>query len=294
MGTVVGTIEDIKVPAGFRVVSAPTSVAPGASVTFQIQLETEVPGSKAGFVELTTNAEGAEKNYLFEIAGQVFGGNSTTTYVSDIITPADATNGFGPIELDRSNGGFGANDGGFITLQGDRYTKGIGAHAADNGQTMAEIVVPLNGQYDWFLSDVGIDDEVGSNGSVTFLVQVDSGPIYEVGPLFGDSPTESFEVPVTGGNVLRLMLDSANGGGNSISSDHADWADARLITVDELNADFDNNGVVSGTDFLAWQRGLGSGRLCHRGCQWRFSSRLCGFRNLVRPIRPNYRTSGSR
>ena len=265
VGTAIGTVADIQVPTGFKIVSAPSYVEPGASMTLQIQLETEVPGNKSGFVELTTNAEGSEKNYLFKVTGQVLGGNATTTYVSDIITPADATNGFGPIELDRSNGGFGSNDGGTITLQGQRYSKGIGAHAADNGQTRAEIVVPLNGQYDWFLSDVGIDDEVGSNGSVTFLVQVDNGPIYEIGPLFGDSPTESFEVPVTGGNVLRLILDPANGSANAISSDHADWADARLITVDELNADFDNSGLVSGSDFFAWQRGLGSGSTQQQG-----------------------------
>ena len=264
-GAVRGTVADIKLPKGFQLVSAPTFVDPGQSISIEIQLETIVPGEKAGFVELTTNGLGTEKKYSFEIQGEVVGGNPTTTFVSDIITPANATNGFGPIELDRSNGGSGAFDGGFITLQGQRYTKGIGAHAAGNGATQAEIVVALNSQYDWFLSDVGIDDEVGSSGSVTFQVVTNTGLVYEVGPLFGDSPTESFEVPVTGVDTLFLRLDPANGGGGANSSDHADWANARLITVTDPNADFDGDGLVTGTDFLAWQAGFGTGSTLAEG-----------------------------
>ena len=46
-------------------------------------------------------------------------------YVSDL-TPTQATNGWGPVELDTSNGEQPAGDGNPITLNGVVYTKGLG------------------------------------------------------------------------------------------------------------------------------------------------------------------------
>ena len=42
------------------------------------------------------------------------------------------TNGWGPVEKDRSNGEAGASDGEPITLNGVTYAKGLGAHAASD------------------------------------------------------------------------------------------------------------------------------------------------------------------
>src|SRR5262249_11845021 len=84
---------------------------------------------------------------------------SGAAYVSDVPWTS-ATNGWGPPERDRSNGETGSNDGHTITIGGVTYAKGVGAHAP------SEIDVYVGGQCSSFTSDVGVDDEVGSNGSV--------------------------------------------------------------------------------------------------------------------------------
>src|SRR5262249_29177007 len=50
----------------------------------------------------------------------------STAYLS-ALTPTSATNGWGSIEMDRSNGELGAADGHTITLNGVSYAHGIGA-----------------------------------------------------------------------------------------------------------------------------------------------------------------------
>ena len=66
------------------------------------------------------------------------------------------TNGWGPVEKDRSNGEAGASDGGTITLNGVTYAKGLGAHAA------SDIRYALNGACSVFTAAVGVDDEMGA------------------------------------------------------------------------------------------------------------------------------------
>jgi hypothetical protein len=86
---------------------------------------------------------------------------SGSTYVSDL-TWTSATNGWGPVEKDRSNGGLAAGDGRTITLNGTPYAKGLGAHAA------SDVRYSLGAGCTRFRADVGVDDEVGMNGSVIF------------------------------------------------------------------------------------------------------------------------------
>ena len=76
------------------------------------------------------------------------GGGGGNTYVSDL-TPTSSTNGWGPVEKDKSNGETGAGDGGPITLNGTVFAKGLGTHA---------------------LSDVRytVPTEAGSSGSPVF------------------------------------------------------------------------------------------------------------------------------
>ena len=50
-------------------------------------------------------------------------------YVSDL-SPTYATNGYGPIGLDKSNGEVDANDGVQMRINGVKYKKGVGVHAA--------------------------------------------------------------------------------------------------------------------------------------------------------------------
>lgn len=143
----------------------------------------------------------------------------TTVYLSDLVWTS-ATNGYGPVERDKSNGESVGGDGRTITLNGLPYAKGLGVHA------YSEIRYALNGQYATFASDIGIDDEVGSNGSVTFEVWTDGVKLFDSGIMTGASATKNVTVNVSGKQELRLIVrDGANGNAN----DHADWANARLL-----------------------------------------------------------------
>jgi aryl-phospho-beta-D-glucosidase BglC (GH1 family) len=145
----------------------------------------------------------------------------TTTYLSDLPFQA-VQNGWGSVERDRSNGELGSNDGRTITLNGKTYTKGLGVHANST------ITYALDGKYSQFISDIGIDDEVGSYGSVAFQVWADGAKPYDSGTMYGNTETKQVKVDVTGKKELKLVVTSADG---SIVADHADWADAKLMSL---------------------------------------------------------------
>ena len=140
-------------------------------------------------------------------------------FLSDL-NPTFASNAHGPYERDRSNGEQGANDGGPIRLNGVTYPKGLGVHAH------AELRYNLGGNYARFISDIGIDDEVGASGSVVFEVWADGTRIFNSPTMTGASQTQRVDVSVAGKNEIRLIVTDA---GNGNGYDHADWADAKLL-----------------------------------------------------------------
>ncbi|MFM8304696.1 MAG: NPCBM/NEW2 domain-containing protein [Actinomycetota bacterium] len=146
------------------------------------------------------------------------GATATTTFVSDL-NPTRATNGYGPVERDTSNGGQAAGDGRTITLDGVRYAKGLGVHAASS------VVYSVPAGANRFVADVGVDDECASRGSVVFMVLVDGVTKYTSPRLVASSATATVKVPVTGGQRITLEVTDA-GDGNGC--DHADWAGARF------------------------------------------------------------------
>jgi glucose/arabinose dehydrogenase len=143
-------------------------------------------------------------------------------YLSNLPFVGTPTNGWGPVERDRSNGETGAADGRSLSLRGQTYAKGLGAHA--NGS----ITFDLGDAYDRFLSDIGIDDETNGNGSAVFQVYADNVLIYQSSTLTGTSPITSIDVSVAGVQQLRLVVNDA---GNGNGSDHTDWANARLTAI---------------------------------------------------------------
>mgnify|MGYP001792332185 FL=1 len=129
-----------------------------------------------------------------------------------------AANGWGPVEQDRSNGEQAAGDGLPLTLAGVVYPKGLGTHAAsDIRYTMSGCTT--------FAAKVGVDDEVGNQGTVVFQVFADGTKLYDSGVLGGASPTATVSVDVTGKTALQLVVTD---GGDNVNFDHADWADAKL------------------------------------------------------------------
>ncbi len=167
-----------------------------------------------------SNATGSSNNKIdFVQITQVDPGTPTPVFMSDL-PMVSSTNGWGPVEKNTSVGEQAAGDGHTITLNGVSYAKGLGAHAESH------VVYNLAGKYATFLSDVGVDDEVGTNGSVVFQVVADGTKIYDSGTMTGSTATKSLNLNVAGVQQLELVV---TGAGDGIGCDHADWADARLI-----------------------------------------------------------------
>ncbi len=131
-----------------------------------------------------------------------------------------ATNGFGPVEVDRSNGGEGAGDGGPLTLNGTTYADGLGTHAP------SRVVYDLELGCTSLTADLGIDDEAGAEGSVQFRVEGSGGRVlYESAVMRAGTPTRHLDLDLAGQRRLKLVVGD---GGDGNADDHADWAGARL------------------------------------------------------------------
>ncbi|WP_064013673.1 NPCBM/NEW2 domain-containing protein [Deinococcus puniceus] len=140
-----------------------------------------------------------------------------------------ATNGWGPIETDRSNGQQVGGDGQPLTLNGVRYAKGYGVHAPSElkynlaGQDRARCVR--------FKAQVGLDDAVGDRGSAVFQVWGDTGKLFDSGLMTGASATQQVSVDLRGQSSVRLVVTD---GGNGKSFDHADWISPSLVCVPDI------------------------------------------------------------
>ncbi|AFK03668.1 Glycosyl hydrolase family 98 putative carbohydrate binding module [Emticicia oligotrophica DSM 17448] len=154
--------------------------------------------------------------------------NNSLEYLSDL-TPISSTNGFGPVEIDKSNGEDVEGDGKTITLNGVTFSKGLGTHAD------AEIIYYLpSNQYSLFKTKIGIDDEVpnGNCGSVIFKIYRDNDLVYMSPIMTPTSATIDVSIDVSNANQLKLITDNA---GDNIYCDHGDWADAKLIKVTDIS-----------------------------------------------------------
>ncbi|MEV6609810.1 glycoside hydrolase family 97 catalytic domain-containing protein [Kutzneria sp. NPDC051319] len=128
-----------------------------------------------------------------------------------------ASNGWGPVERDLSNGETGAGDGKPITLRGTVYPKGLGANA------VSDVSVFLGGRCGTFTSTVGIDDEVAASGqgSVTFTVLGDGVQLATTPVIRYADGARQVTADVTGVQKLDLVVGD---GGDGPAFDHGDWA----------------------------------------------------------------------
>ncbi|OFI36581.1 endo-alpha-N-acetylgalactosaminidase [Arthrobacter sp. SW1] len=156
---------------------------------------------------------------------------STTTTVRTLPKPpqatvfasdhpwVSATNGWGPVEKDMSNGEQGSGDGKPLTLNGTVFAKGLGAHANST------IRYYLGGYCSTFTAVVGIDDAQASRGSVKFSVVADGTTKVTTPVLGATSAPRPLTVDVSGARYVDLV---ANDAGDGNGNDHADWADAKF------------------------------------------------------------------
>ncbi|MFF4503417.1 NPCBM/NEW2 domain-containing protein [Streptomyces sp. NPDC001401] len=130
-----------------------------------------------------------------------------------------ATNGYGPVERNTSNGESAAGDGHPLTIGGVVYGKGLGVHAE------SAVAYYTGKECESVTADVGVDDEKGANGTVAFEVWADGTKVASTGVLTNAMPAQPLTADVTGAQVVRLVVTD---GGDGIDSDHADWANAQL------------------------------------------------------------------
>ncbi|GGL78533.1 hypothetical protein GCM10010840_15490 [Deinococcus aerolatus] len=131
-----------------------------------------------------------------------------------------ATSGWGPIERNMSNGEKGSKDGGKLLIQGKGYDSGFGVHSNSS------MTFNLEGKCSRFTSDVGMDDEVGSRGSVIFQVYADGKKLFDSGKMTGADKAKTVNVDVLGRKELKLVVINA---GDNIDYDHANWGGPVLV-----------------------------------------------------------------
>jgi len=176
-----------------------------------------IDGGSGGVTDEAGNPLAADVTWTFTTA--VGDPGASVVYISDM-TWVSATNGWGPVERDRSNGEQPAGDGGPLTIGGVTFEKGLGVHST------SEIIVALDGVCTTFAAMAGIDAEVGANGSVVFHVYGDSTLLYSSPVLRGGEAPHAIQVDIDGYGQLRLVVTD---GGDNDWWDHADWGDARLL-----------------------------------------------------------------
>lgn len=162
-----------------------------------------------------------------------------------------AAQGWGQLHLDQAVGGTP------LAIAGRKFTHGLGTHANST------IRYDLAGSYDTFRAWVGVDDNLkdhpeAAKSSVVFKLLGDGRLLFDSGVMRRGDAAKAVVVPVTGVTELTLEVTDA---GDGIACDHADWAEAVLITPNEtatrsdpkftiqagdLKLGLDPNGGISG------------------------------------------------
>lgn len=217
-------IRDVKLtataPEGWSVTGAAVqrrTLAPGESVSGRWRL---TAGTRVGPVDLPVVATFGSGVHV-EQAVKAFvpppvPGNGAQ--VSDLPFMSE-TNGWGPVERDRSNGENTGGDGAPLTIGGVTYAKGLGTHAP------SEVSVYLGRGCERLAAKIGLDDETEQPGSVVFQVFGDDEPLYDSGVISGKGAAVPIDVDVSGVRMLSLRVTD---GGDGRNFDHADWAEAAL------------------------------------------------------------------
>jgi hypothetical protein len=188
-------------PARFRwSVQPPTGTLPDASA-----LKTDVRYDQHG-----RSAHNGDERILRYLPPPPPAG---TDAVSDLPF-LSASNGWGPVERDMSNGEQAAGDGRPISIGGVSYAKGLGTNSP------SDVAIYLGGTCSRFTADVGVDDETNGSGTVTFSVVGDGTSITSTPTIHGGDKPTSVSADVSGVKVLDLVVGDA-GDGNGL--DHADW-----------------------------------------------------------------------
>ncbi|MFG2825408.1 sulfatase-like hydrolase/transferase [Kitasatospora sp. NPDC048365] len=223
----------LRVPTGWTAVATSATgadrIAAGERLTATWTVTPSTGAAPAARFELT--AEGTAQTPWGPVRYAGAGGTATPpppptadSYLSDLAW-ISATNGWGPVERDTSNGKDASGDGTPIAFGGTTYPKGLGVHAP------SEIAYHLGGAAARFRTLVGIDDfsaKQSNVGATRAKVYGDGALLASTGTLTAATGPVGLDVDVTGVRVLRLVVEDAN---NRSSFDHTSWALARITVT---------------------------------------------------------------
>ena len=168
---------------------------------------------------------------------------SAHQYVSDLKF-VSATNGLGPIEIDKTVGSSGDGDGSSIVLKGVSYPKGIGV--APNSEIIYNIPT---GQFYKFKAKIGISDEVAgctNTGGVVFKVYGNSTLLYTSPTVYRNTALQEVNVSIFSYSSIKLVVEPV---GVNTTCNKAVWADAQFMCMlgDTVNPTSVTNLVATDT-----------------------------------------------
>jgi len=121
----------------------------------------------------------------------------------------------GPVQLN-------ARGGEPLMIGNKTYRRGLYCHA------ISKVIVRLPKPADSFHAEVGVDARAGG-GSIVFLVSARGKELLRTNVMHIDQAARPVDVPLNGANEITLEVTD---GGDGITCDQADWADARVKMQD--------------------------------------------------------------
>ncbi len=150
---------------------------------------------------------------------------SERNYLSDIDWKFARTD-YGSVRKDKASSNVNMK----LLVDGEvkEFNKGIGTHAN------SEIVYNLeNTNYQFFETYIGIDRNIKeqNDSSVIFKIYADGKEVYNSGLMKYNTDAKFVRIPIDGVKELKLVANNADNGNYS---DHANFADAKLLTTNSI------------------------------------------------------------
>ncbi|MBI5764472.1 MAG: NPCBM/NEW2 domain-containing protein [Planctomycetes bacterium] len=209
------------------VFAAPNAPVKPAPCTVRLLTGSEIPGRLSATDDANIRLDAGPLGAIdapWESVDELRFRSERVVYLSDLRPASSRVHSILDVEfpprMDRSV------TGAPLVMRGRSFDKGIGTHA------VCSLAFELNGDFERFTAQGGIDDSANAagsgagHGSVILCVVADGRELFKSSVLRGDSAPIPISVDVSG--VKSLTLETLDADDLDIS-DHADWADAMLI-----------------------------------------------------------------
>jgi alpha-galactosidase len=137
----------------------------------------------------------------------------TGTPTLDQLSWLSASNGFGPVGIDKNY------YGGPLSIHGTVYAHGLWVNS------VATLYYYLGGNCTTFTADLGLDDSDKGTGAVVYEIYADGSLVYDSGVVTNSTPVIHASADVSGARILELYVGEGNG---TINYGNADFGIPRL------------------------------------------------------------------